>query len=617
MIRPYWQLPLGCNLRNGRTMHNTRLRTLLALGLLLLACLASAQGFVIDRWSETIDIRPDATYTVEERIAVTFTEARHGLLRNIPIANDNGKGSVRKIFLSDLSVSDGNGTLYNFAQKWEDDELRLKIGDADVTLDPGTKKTYVIRYKVENGLNWFEQSDWSPSAELYWNVTGNDWEVPIGAADVTISFPESPGAKGVRVRAFSGPYGSTVSHTVTKIAQKDPDEETATLIWLTPNQARVARVKPLEPHEGITVVLSVPETLIPKPPPMKQAMYFLLPNLGFAMPILILPFMAIMWFLFGRDPSSGPMVVQFEPPDGMSGSAVGAMIDEKVDQRDIAAGIITLATKGYLRIHPKEEGLIFKSRTADLEIMRNDAGTDLSPFEEELLRRLRTAGNLVTDLDLRTYVAPYLPKLKSSLYQELVDRGYYLQSPETARTLWVVLGVLIIFGLGFLFTVISPVKSPLPSVVGGIISFVFVLMFAQGMPKPTSQGAKTLAKVRGFQEFIRRARGNELEWMSQKHPDEALFEAYLPHAVAFGLTREWANAFMGILHAMPSWYVTPYGTGFDANWFAYDLVNVSNSLGTSASTPPRSSGSSGGSSGFSSGGGFSGGGFGGGGGGSW
>jgi uncharacterized membrane protein YgcG len=108
--------------------------------------------------------------------------------------------------------------------------------------------------------------------------------------------------------------------------------------------------------------------------------------------------------------------------------------------------------------------------------------------------------------------------------------------------------------------------------------------------------------------------------MSKKQPDQALFEAYLPHAIAFGLTREWADAFAGVLHAMPNWYVTPYGGGFDPRWFAYDLMNTSRALGTSASTPPRtssSSGSWGGGSGFSSGGGFSGGGFGGGGGGSW
>jgi uncharacterized membrane protein len=96
----------------------------------------------------------------------------------------------------------------------------------------------------------------------------------------------------------------------------------------------------------------------------------------------------------------------------------------------------------------------------------------------------------------------------------------------------------------------------------------------------------------------------------------ALFEELLPHAVAFGLTAQWAQAFQGVLHEMPTWYVSPYNTGFNPIYFSHDLNSINTNLASAAFTPPRSSGASGGGSGFS-GGGFSGGGFGGGGGGSW
>lgn len=587
--------------------------------MLAYAAIGAAQGFVIDHWTETIDLKPDATYAVAERIDVTFTEPRHGLLRDIPIAVENGKGFARQIFLRDISVTDEGGHPMTTAKSWDSGYVHLKIGDADVMLDEGTQKSYFIRYTVANGINWFQDDDWTPSAELYWNVTGNEWAAPIRSVNVTVNFPESAGGKGLRARVFTGPFGSTSSHTVSKLATNDLDPETATSVTLEPSRLSVHRGKELEPGEGLTIVLSVPETLIAKPSTLQALSYVVLPNLGFAIPLVTLVGMLMLWMFFGKDPDTGPMVVKFDPPDDLSGSACGTMIDERVDFRDISAGIISLAVKGYLRIHPKEEGLIFKTRTADLEVLRFDTGDDLSPFEQSLLFAIRLGGNLVTDLDLRTNVAPRIQELKGKLYQELVDRGYYRSSPETVRGIWIVLGIVASVLMGVVATALSPTHSPGPAIVGGIISAILAILFAKGMPKRTGFGSKTLAEIRGFQEFIRRARGKELEWMSEKHPDQALFEKYLPHAVAFGLTREWANAFSGILHEMPNWYATPYGTGFDPNFFAYDLINVSNSLGTSAMTPPRttSSGGWGGSSGFSGGGGSSGGGFGGGGGGSW
>lgn len=585
---------------------------------LALAALGAAQGFRIDRWTETINLRKDATYDVKERLDVTFTEERHGILRNIPIAVDNGKGFVRQTFLTSVAVTDENGRSLTIEKSWDGGYLNLKIGDADTTIPPGTYKTYVISYNVANGMNWFNDSDWTPSAELYWNVTGNDWDVPIGVVNVTVDFPSAPGSK-VRAKVFTGPFGSKISHSVTGTIDGSVDAQTATVTSLNGGHLTVRRTAELAPGEGLTIVLNVPEALVPKPSGLQAFAYIVRPNLGFAIPIVMLLGMMLVWALYGRDPYTGPMVVQFDPPDDLPGSVCGTMIDERVDFRDIASGIISLAVKGYLKIHPKEEGLIFKTRTADLEVMRFDTGADLSPFETSLLYAIRLGGNLVTDLDLRTHVAPRIQELRSKLYQELVDRGYYVHSPELSRTLWFIVGVVATVLLGVFATALSPTHSPAPAIAGGVVSAVIVGLFTKGMPRRTAQGSKTLAKVRGFQEFIRRARGDELEWVSKKHPDQALFEKYLPHAVAFGLTREWANAFTGILHEMPNWYATPYGTGFDPNFFAYDLVHVSDSLATSASTQPRttSSGGWGGSSGFSSGGGSSGGGFGGGGGGSW
>lgn len=591
----------------------------LLVGLLLLPAWLLAQPYGIDRYDVTIDLRADGSMKVTEQIAVTFNMPRRGIFRFIPISYETGRGTGRALYLSRIDVTDENGNAMTTLIERDGRNARIRIGDEDIVFPGGTKKTYRISYEAFGMINWFtENPDWDkPTAELYWNVTGDQWDTSIGEASCKVRFPRIDLDKGLRARAFVGAYGSGLNQTLFEPASDVTDPNTSTVMSLSNGEFSVTRTAPLRPYEGLTIVLSLPEEAIARPSTLQAIGMFLRPNLGFAIPFLVLPFMIVMWFLFGRDPHGGPMVVQFEPPEGLSGPEVGAMVDERVDQRDLSAGFISLATKGYLKIYPSESGLFIKRRTAELEVTGKPKGPDLTSFEANLLARLASAGTgRITENDLRTDVAPHVSALRSTLYQQLVARGYYLKSPETVRTLWMVLGIAGCVGLAILSTLASPVPSPAAAWVGGISGSILVILFARGMPKRTPHGSRVRRQVEGFEEFIQRARGDELEFQSKKQPDMALFEEYLPHAIAFGLTVEWARAFEGILRAMPSWYVVPDGTPYNYRFFSSDLNSINSQIGSAASTPPRSSGASGGGSGFS-GGGFSGGGFGGGGGGSW
>ena len=65
-------------------------------------------------------------------------------------------------------------------------------------------RTVSFHYRAANGLRFFEDHD-----ELYWNITGDEWDVPIEAASARSRLPE--GAEGVRAIAFNGEYGSTAT----------------------------------------------------------------------------------------------------------------------------------------------------------------------------------------------------------------------------------------------------------------------------------------------------------------------------------------------------------------------------------------------------------------------
>jgi uncharacterized membrane protein YgcG len=584
--------------------------------ILALSSVASSQ-YVIRDYQVDMELRRDGSMGVIERITTEFTIPRRGIFRKIPFQYDTGR-VTRRVIIHLISVTDLQNQPQTTLETREGPYLNIRIGDEDVVHPAGTVKTYVIRYEVLGMMNWFEgATDWEPYAELYWNVIGDEWDATIERAMFSVRFPKVQSAESLRARVFAGPYGSKDSITQIGTGSTDVDRATQVSLNLTQDKLEGKRDAPLPPYTGISIVLNVPAVLISKPSGWQWFQLMILPNIGFMLPLVILGVLVVLWFIHGRDPHGGPIFVEYEPPDGLTPAEAGAMIDERVHSRDIAGAIVGLAVKGFLDVEfGPEQGLLVKRRPITLVPKEPDNPEKLSPFEDRLLRQIKKGGSKITEDDLRKHVATDLMTLSSKLFESLVKRGYYVKSPATVRTTWAIGGVVVVIVLAIFIAGTSPFGNPFPAIAGGIISGLMVLLFSKIMPRRTSKGAKALKRVQGFEEFIRRAESEELDWRSKLDPNEALFEKYLPYAIAFDLTRQWTGAFAGLLNQPPTWYHHPSGT-FHYSVFSSDVNRVGTALASAAGTPPRSSGGSGGSSGFSSGGGFSGGGFGGGGGGSW
>ncbi len=114
-------------------------------------------------------IDESGTFSVTEDIIVDFGSLeRHGIFRDIPVEYEYDKDSNRLIDITGISVSDGLSPV-QFEVSDEGPNRRIKIGDPDVLVSG--QQRYVISYTVNDGLNPFDDHD-----ELYWNVTGGDWE---------------------------------------------------------------------------------------------------------------------------------------------------------------------------------------------------------------------------------------------------------------------------------------------------------------------------------------------------------------------------------------------------------------------------------------------------------
>ncbi len=571
----------------------------LSLNLILLVCQAFAQHFTINRYHSDITIHQDSSFVVKETIEVTFDRPRHGIYRQIPFKYREELGHIIETPTRVLSVKDGSGKEWKYKVSKKDPMIHIRIGDPKRFVKD--RQTYVIIYKVENALLFFDDHD-----ELYWNVTGNDWKAPIEEASATVSLALKHSSKNLWATCYTGSFGSKESQ-----CGYDTYE----------NGAKFSTTRKLKIGEGFTIAFGWDKGLILPPSSWRRFLWAidLRENWVFLFPPLAFIYMIFHWRRRGRDPRVRESItVMYEPPkfnnQSLTPGEVGALVDEKLDPRDITSTILGLAVKGYIRIEEqKEEGLIFDKKDYYLKRMKGP-DADLGSFETELMNSLFPGtwpGWLISNLKNRFYTN--LDHLRKSLYGELIRKKYFVSSPEKMRNLYGGIGfVIIVFG-SFAFLFFSP-YSPFKSIVAAILTGIPVILFAKYMPAKTKAGASAYMDILGFQEFLNRAEKDRLEKMG----DRNLFSKFLPYAVALDVADNWAKTFEGIYQDPPDWYVSPGGFGtFRPYLFTHSIDSVTSDLTSAMTSAPRGSGIGGGGGGGFGGGGSSGGGFGGGGGGSW
>jgi uncharacterized membrane protein YgcG len=342
---------------------------------------------------------------------------------------------------------------------------------------------------------------------------------------------------------------------------------------------------------------------------MQSIGYFLDANKYAALPLLTLLGMFVLWLKLGRDPRKRVIAPAFAPPRDLHSGAVGVLIDDRIDLRDISAMLVGLAVKGYLSIQePEKEEYVFVRQQA--------TASELSPPEQAVFDALfdtpETNERSLASLEQNFYKS--LPTIKSRLYGQLIEAGYYKNNPERTKGFYV--------GIG-LFTLPLAVYLGIQSTsiylaVAVALSALVVLAFARFMPRKTTKGVRKLEEILGLSEYIRKAEVDRIEFHNAPEKGPELFEKLLPYAIALNLTKIWTRQFDGLLTEPPQWYAGSTHTPvFSAIVFSRMLTGMTRSMQQTFISAPRSSGKSAYSGRSSFGGGFSGGGFGGGGGGGW
>lgn len=559
-------------------------------------------GWVITDFNSQIYISPQTLVTIEETISVDFgTLVKHGIYRTIPIKYTTKSGNQLNIRPKAITVTNPDGLSIPFTISYPDDNIQLKIGDPDKTVSGA--QTYHIHYQVVQVITKPNES-----AELYWNVTGNNWPVPILKATSTLTAPSKSIQNSI---CFTGYFGDTQTDCT-----HGHDQTTA--VFTSHN---------LVSGQGLTISVAIDPASLQFPSQLIRFVWFFQDNWPYLLPLVTLAIMTNLYWHRGRDRQftgqfsrSGSQPIPllapdytttiYSPPTDLSPGEVGTLFDEQVNNSDITATIIDLARRGFFIIKEHPAKGWFNPKKFEL-IRQNKPESNLKLYEKSILDMFFSSSRkdsvMLNKLPANAY--RHLEKAQKHLYTQLTTSGYFSGNPQTVRIVYLIFGIVVsILGLIIISPVLARFTSQTGSYVGTIASGLVVVAFSFFMPARTPKGTEALRNIIGLKRWISLG-----AWREQIHEKHNFFEEVLPFAIAFGLTHKFIAAFKDAKLTRPDWYQST-GT-FNPIYFNRSISSLNSSLNTGiAATRPKSSAASGGS-GFS--GGSSGGGFGGGGGGSW
>ena len=549
----------------------------------------SIESFAVD-----IAVAADGVLQVEERITYNFGDLeRHGIFRLIETRHAQPASAwykKRLISLQPVSVTrDGKSESY---QNEAYQGLNLRIGDADQTIS-GIHE-YVISYEVTGAL-----SEVGDMTELYWNVTGNQWDIPIKRTEVTVRTKDS-GELGAMAACYVGL--SSTNNTCQEVVHNGVGaNKTVTFV----------HDKILPPGEELTIAqelnLAVPVTVIEE----NNLIYFML-GISFVW-FGGLGIYLYRWKTQYRRRTT--VIAQYEPYEQFQPLFTGVLFDNRLDTQDITAGIISLAEQGFISITQKIDKVFFVFETNDyeVELLRSpqEAG---QVYADELFSLLfaepkaglLTAGKKVRLSEIKKNQtkllknAKIIKNLQQSVKKRLQTQGF-LESDWSQKIKTILFGFIglviiavVIVGRGLSGFLESPVFGLLLVLI--LASLFLVVIFAS--TRRTTKGYEAMYYLRGFKDFLSVTEKERYTFHNAPSKSPEQFMKFLPYAIAFGVEKEWSEVFADISIPAPSWYQSDIpGSQFSASAFTSELSSFSNSLSRSASSGSSGSGSAGGGSG--------------------
>src|SRR5690606_26534982 len=185
---------------------------------------------------------------------------RRGIFRDFPTRYRDRHGNAVVVDFEVVGVErDGRPEPW-FTERM-DNGVRVNTGD-DSLLPVPLETTYTLRYRTNRQLGFFDAHD-----ELYWNAIGHGWAFPVETGSVEVRLPAAVDPGALEVDGWTGRL---------RVRSRDFAADV-----VGPGVARWTLTAPLEPREGLTILLTFPKGTVAAPGRAQAAGWWLRDNLPF------------------------------------------------------------------------------------------------------------------------------------------------------------------------------------------------------------------------------------------------------------------------------------------------------------------------------------------------
>lgn len=547
---------------------------------MILCLFAMAYGDHIENYHVAVHLTNKGNIDVKETITIEtdHEEVRRGIVRDIPTGFQLLQKPVETPVKVRHVLRDGRSEPY-VLEPYEGG-VRILTGaaiDDPSHYLPKGKHTFVIEWRSDHHVRSLKDYD-----ELYLNVIGQQWTLPITHASATLYLPRS-----VSEIQSAGYYGSLGS------------KKAADVKVISPHEINFSVPVPLKPHEGLTIATGFTAGIIHGVEPdwtdliMARALHYL-PSFMQPVNVVFLILLVLMsaWFVGGRlllkmwrgqqDDN-----MRYAPPDGLTLEEMFYLGNDPIDpplDRAALALLVDLHQKGAVTLD--EYGNIERQPAANIHGHLEAAEQQLlRDWQDQDIKGLRGAiqslrGHLIHGFDYF-----YAPKMKlyvgfglaiiagvmalATLYLQLeifmslifmaiaavklirpviMDFLMRDQKDDDEQASWILCGFGAIFGgLPLYATQEDWLPKPLTDAefilmyLCVLIPVVLIMMMLLSIYERRyvlrPQYAEAANAVKGFQRFL-----------MDRHPSSFnltpdLFEHYLPHAILLSADEYWLTRY--------------------------------------------------------------------------
>jgi uncharacterized membrane protein len=552
----------------------------------------------IDEYAIDVSISANGEVQIVETISYDFGDLeKHGIIREIPVRDklDSGDYWVHPIEVNSITRND---TVEIYSESQDGYWASLMIGDPDVFISG--VQTYKIDYTVIGALFPLGENDITNNPTLkvgdvsfYWDVIGDQWQVPIEQVVVNINLPSADSSLVLAENCTFGVPGSE-----------------SQCLSLSSSRAWASN-RALQPGESMTISMQMSAAMFDVEISQtidqgfievfsSEWLEIVKPNLLIGSLLGAVIFGTIMFFWrrrLGRLQTSKVFeVLRFDPPSGQV-AEISAAWKGSVDARAITATLVDLAARGVVEIQVNED--------KNIVVKQKESRPDVKSFEQDLLNTLFRSSSQITIEGYDAEIAGVAQTISANLVKVAEESGIRNETGSRSRTSYIIGLVLSIFFLAF-----SSVALGAPEIFGLVFPIslaMFIGFLLQAIKTPrveTPKSAEFLSHLLGF----RKAMDTDSGALRRKFAQESgltsgnIFAALLPIAIILELEDSWLANFVDLTVQE----IATSGIHVSSVSSLQQSIRQSHDALAAAMTSPTSSGS--GSSGGSSGGGGGGGG---------